>query len=193
MRRRLQCTPAIRPGLSNGRRAHRLVRHKAEALSAARFRIRTPVKSECIRYVLIDTAADWQADVMVAGLQRRRGPLRFLPGGVAGFVARHANGSVQMVRLWGRRSADAERSIIPTSCPADRATPAGPRTRRSRTAASPFAAQTSTAAEILRQRHSRPVPAGIERVASLLLQPAMITTSGLGWLSTRQFHLAAFC
>ncbi len=57
----------------------------------------------------------------------------------------------------------------------------------------PVAAQSGTAAEILRQRDSRPVPANIERVASPLLQPAMIATGGLGWLSTCQFHSAAFC
>ncbi|MFP5233347.1 MAG: universal stress protein [Acidobacteriota bacterium] len=105
-----QMDPGYAPELEGQREhAHRLVEHTAKELRAAGFKVSTQVKIGDIREVLIDTASDWQADLIVVGSHGKRGLQRFLLGGVAEFVARHAGCSVQIVRLREKRSADAER------------------------------------------------------------------------------------
>ena len=48
---------------------------------------------------IIDVASEWNADLIVLGSHGRRGMDRFLMGSVAESVARHANCSVEIVRL----------------------------------------------------------------------------------------------
>ena len=47
---------------------------------------------------IIDSAAEWRADLIVVGSHGRSGIPRFLLGSVAEFVARHAKCSVEIVR-----------------------------------------------------------------------------------------------
>lgn len=48
---------------------------------------------------IIDVASQWNADLIVLGSHGRKGLDRFLMGSVAESVARHANCSVEIVRL----------------------------------------------------------------------------------------------
>ena len=48
---------------------------------------------------IIDVASEWNADLIVLGSHGRKGLDRFLMGSVAESVARHANCSVEIVRL----------------------------------------------------------------------------------------------
>lgn len=48
---------------------------------------------------ILDVAAEWQADLIILGSHGRKGLGRFLMGSVAESVARHANCSVEIVRL----------------------------------------------------------------------------------------------
>ena len=48
---------------------------------------------------IIDVANEWKADLIVLGSHGRKGMQRFLMGSVADSVARHANCSVEIVRL----------------------------------------------------------------------------------------------
>ena len=57
-----------------------------------------PSRSVNIRESIIDSAAEWHADLIVVGSHGQRGIQRFLLGSVAEFVARHAKCSVEIVR-----------------------------------------------------------------------------------------------
>ncbi len=94
-----QMDPGYAPELEGQReRARTLVEHTAKELRQAGFKTTVQIRIGDIREVLIDTAKDWQADLILVGSHGRRGLQRFLLGGVAEFVARHAGCSVEIVR-----------------------------------------------------------------------------------------------
>jgi nucleotide-binding universal stress UspA family protein len=75
-----------------------LVARAAKELSEVGFKVDTAVIIGDVRETLIDSAAEWKADLIVVGSHGQRGLARFLIGSVAEFVARHAACSVQIVR-----------------------------------------------------------------------------------------------
>jgi nucleotide-binding universal stress UspA family protein len=80
------------------REARSLVEGIAGALRGAGFRVDTVVGKGDVRLTIIDSAADWNADLIVLGSHGRSGIPRLLLGSVAEFVARHAGCSVEIVR-----------------------------------------------------------------------------------------------
>jgi nucleotide-binding universal stress UspA family protein len=94
-----QMAPGYAPELEAEREAARaLVERIAAELRAAGFQAKTLVGVGDIREGIIDTAADWHADLIVLGSHGLRGIQRFLLGGVSEFVVRHAQCSVEIVR-----------------------------------------------------------------------------------------------
>jgi nucleotide-binding universal stress UspA family protein len=75
-----------------------LVARAAKELVEVGFKVDTAVIIGDVRETLIDSAAEWKADLIVVGSHGQRGLARFLIGSVAEFVARHAACSVQIVR-----------------------------------------------------------------------------------------------
>lgn len=78
--------------------ARELVERIAKELRNAGFKVDTAVEVGDIRETIIDSAAEWGADLIVVGSHGQRGIRRFLLGSVAEFVARHAKCSVEIVR-----------------------------------------------------------------------------------------------
>src|SRR5208283_3407639 len=85
--------PQMAPGY-----APELVERIAKELHSAGFNVNTAVEVGDIRETIIDSAAEWRADLIVVGSHGQRGIQRFLLGSVAEFVARHAKCSVEIVR-----------------------------------------------------------------------------------------------
>ena len=79
-------------------RAGQLVSHVAERLATAGFRTNVSTPDGDPRRAIIDSAAQWPADLIVIGSHGRRGLDRFLLGSVAESVVRHAQCSVEVVR-----------------------------------------------------------------------------------------------
>jgi len=80
------------------RLAPALVRRVAEKLRAAGFLVTTLVSEGEPAEEIVDTAADWGADLIVLGSHGKKGLKRFLLGSVSGKVALHAPCSVEIVR-----------------------------------------------------------------------------------------------
>jgi len=78
--------------------AQELVERIAKQLRAAGFKAETAVEVGDVRERILDSAAEWRADLIVLGSHGTRGIQRFLLGSVAEFVARHARCSVQIIR-----------------------------------------------------------------------------------------------
>lgn len=98
-----QMAPQYAPELeSQGKEARELVERAAAALRTKGFKVETVVEKGDIRLKIIDSAADWSADLIVLGSHGRTGIPRVLLGSVAEFVARDAPCSVQIVRIPGR-------------------------------------------------------------------------------------------
>jgi nucleotide-binding universal stress UspA family protein len=74
------------------------VARTAEALRTAGFNANSRVVENEIRTGILDTAGDWQADLIVVGSHGQKGLRKFLLGSVAEFVARHAACSILIVR-----------------------------------------------------------------------------------------------
>ncbi len=85
------------------KKARELVGRAAQALQAAGFRAETAIKDGDIRTGIVDTAAEWQADLIIVGSHGRKALERFLLGSVSEAVARHAPCSVEIVRIPSRR------------------------------------------------------------------------------------------
>jgi nucleotide-binding universal stress UspA family protein len=51
------------------------------------------------KFIVLDAAADWKADLIILGSHGRSGLNRFPMGSVSEAVARHATCSVQIVRI----------------------------------------------------------------------------------------------
>jgi len=78
--------------------ARGLVERAALALRDSGFKVETAVEKGDIRVTIVDTAAEWPADLIVVGSHGRTGLPRLLLGSVAEFVARNAPCSVEIVR-----------------------------------------------------------------------------------------------
>ncbi len=87
--------PGLEDQMKEGRQ---LVEEIAKSLLATGFKVSTAVRQGDVREVIIDSAAEWPADLILVGSHGRKGLQRFLLGSVAEFVARHARCSVQIVR-----------------------------------------------------------------------------------------------
>jgi nucleotide-binding universal stress UspA family protein len=74
-----------------------------QALHSAGFSVNTRIIEAEARNGILDIAAEWGADLIVLGSHGRKGLQRFLLGSVAEFVARHANCSVEIVRVPRKR------------------------------------------------------------------------------------------
>ena len=81
-----------------GKCAAERVARAAERLRAAGFTVGKRVVEAEARSGILESAAEWQADLIVVGSHGRRGLRRFLLGSVAESVARHAPCSVLIVR-----------------------------------------------------------------------------------------------
>ena len=94
-----QMAPGYAPELDDQKKpARELVERIAKELRSAGFKVDTAVEVGDIRERIIDSAAEWGADLIVVGSHGERGIRRFLLGSVAEFVARHAKCSVEIVR-----------------------------------------------------------------------------------------------
>jgi universal stress protein A len=87
--------PELEDQMKEGRQ---LVEEIAQSLLATGFEVSAAVRQGDVREVLIDSAAEWPADLILVGSHGRKGLQRFLLGSVAEFIARHARCSVQIVR-----------------------------------------------------------------------------------------------
>jgi len=80
------------------KRAQALVDTAAEELRRAGLQAEAAVESGNPKSVIVDTAAQWNADLIVVGAHGRGALERFLIGSVSEAVARHAPCSVEIVR-----------------------------------------------------------------------------------------------
>jgi nucleotide-binding universal stress UspA family protein len=89
------------PRVIQGQRkeAEALVARVADTLGKASFKVTTAIQEGNARSVIIDTAAQWPADLVVLGSHGREGLDRFLLGSVSESVARHAPCSVLIARI----------------------------------------------------------------------------------------------
>lgn len=102
--------PAVYGGLEGGyvvtavaeeqrAEAESLVAQTDKILRDAGFQTTTAIEQGTAKSVIIDSATQWPADLIVVGSHGRKGIERFLMGSVAEGVARHAPCSVQIVRI----------------------------------------------------------------------------------------------
>jgi nucleotide-binding universal stress UspA family protein len=88
------------PELENQKEpAHALVERTAALLRSAGFKVETAVEVGDVRGRIIDTAEEWNADLIVVGSHGQGGIESFLLGSVAESVARNAKCSVEIVRI----------------------------------------------------------------------------------------------
>ena len=81
------------------REAEELVARASQTLRDAGFTVTTAIGEGNPKVVIIDSASEWPADLIVVGSHGRKGLERFLIGSVSDAVARHARCSVQIVRV----------------------------------------------------------------------------------------------
>ncbi len=81
-----------------GKKGRELVERAAKTLQAAGFQAESTVEKGDIRVRIIDTASEWNADLIVIGSHGHSGIPRLLLGSRAEFVARNAHCSVEIVR-----------------------------------------------------------------------------------------------
>ena len=79
--------------------AEELVARAGQTLREKNFKVMTAVEEGNPKEVIIDSAAEWHADLIVVGSHGRKGLDRFFMGSVSEAVARHAHCSVQIVRV----------------------------------------------------------------------------------------------
>lgn len=80
------------------RHAREVVDKAAQELRRAGLKAEAAVESGNPKSVIIDTAAQWNADLIVVGAHGRSALERFLIGSVSEAVARHAPCSVEIIR-----------------------------------------------------------------------------------------------
>lgn len=78
--------------------AHDLVEGIAQKVRSAGFKATCVVAVGDVREQIVDSAADWQADLIMVASHGRMTVKRLLLGSVAEFVARRAHCSVEIVR-----------------------------------------------------------------------------------------------
>ena len=81
------------------KQARESVTKAAQVLRDAGFKVDTRVVESEVRAGILDSAFDWQADLIVVGSHGRKGLQKFLLGSVAESIARHARCSVLIVRI----------------------------------------------------------------------------------------------
>ncbi|MGA7795328.1 MAG: universal stress protein [Candidatus Acidiferrales bacterium] len=79
--------------------AEELVARAGQTLREKNFKVMTAIEEGNPKEVIIDSAAEWHADLIVVGSHGRKGLDRFFMGSVSEAVARHAHCSVQIVRV----------------------------------------------------------------------------------------------
>ena len=79
--------------------AREVIDRVAKTLSSAGFRVTTSVPTGDARSIILENAAEWNADLIVLGSHGRKGLERFFLGSVSEAVARHALCSVLIVRI----------------------------------------------------------------------------------------------
>ena len=79
--------------------AEELVARAGQTLREKNFKVMTDIEEGNPKEVIIDSAAEWHADLIVVGSHGRKGLDRFFMGSVSEAVARHARCSVQIVRV----------------------------------------------------------------------------------------------
>ena len=79
--------------------AEALVARAARALRDTGFRVTTAVEQGDPKVVVIDTAAEWNTDLIMLGSHGEKDWTRFLMGSVSEAVIRHAPCSVEIVRI----------------------------------------------------------------------------------------------
>ena len=95
-----QMSPSYTPELEiRVKEGHELVEREVQKLLAAGFKAQGSVETGDIRGKILDAAAELGADLIVLGSHGRKGVQRFLLGSVAENVARHAQCSVEIVRV----------------------------------------------------------------------------------------------
>jgi len=85
------------------RHAQESVNLTSQALRSAGFSVSARVVEAEARNGILDIAAEWRADLIVLGSHGQKGLQRFLLGSVAEFVARHADCSVEIMRVPRKR------------------------------------------------------------------------------------------
>jgi nucleotide-binding universal stress UspA family protein len=90
---------------AESKRAQALVDKAVEELQQSGLRATGTVESGEPKSVIVDTAAQWNADLIVVGAHGRTALERFLIGSVSEAVARHAACSVEIVRTRARTDA----------------------------------------------------------------------------------------
>jgi nucleotide-binding universal stress UspA family protein len=91
----VQYTPELE---DEGKRARDLVERAARPLRTAGFKVDTAVEKGDVRLKIIDSASEWNADLIVIGSHGRSGIPRLSLGSVAEFVGRNAPCCVEIVR-----------------------------------------------------------------------------------------------
>ena len=81
------------------KKSEALLTRTAQALRTAGFQVATAMEEGNPKFVIVDFAAKWPADLVVMGSHGRTGFDRFLLGSVAETVVRHAPCSVEVVRI----------------------------------------------------------------------------------------------
>ena len=81
------------------REAEELVARAAQRLRDAGFQVTRAIEEGNPKVVIIDSAAEWAADLIILGSHGRKGLDRFLIGSVSEAVARQARCSVQIIRV----------------------------------------------------------------------------------------------
>lgn len=91
--------PVREAGQEQREEAERLVARAAQTLRDVGFSVVMGVEVGDPKVVILDSASQWAADLIMLGSHGRRGLDRFLMGGVSEAVARHAACSVQITRI----------------------------------------------------------------------------------------------
>jgi nucleotide-binding universal stress UspA family protein len=84
-------------------RAQVLVEETAELLRSKGLKATVAVEEGDPKSKILDTAKHWRADLIVLGSHGRKGLVHFLVGSVSEAVARHAQCSVEIVRIQSGR------------------------------------------------------------------------------------------
>jgi nucleotide-binding universal stress UspA family protein len=87
--------------------AHELTNRASQKLRTAGFKVESAACRGDARAGIIDTAEEWNADLIVIGSHGRTGLGRFVLGSVSDAVMRHAHCSVEIVRF--RQGKDQEK------------------------------------------------------------------------------------
>jgi nucleotide-binding universal stress UspA family protein len=94
-----QMSPKYTPELEGSAQEAKVMLAKAaKSFTAAGYKTDTLLEKGDIRESIIDSAAHWNADLVVLGSHNHSGMHRFLLGSVAESVVRHAPCSVEIVR-----------------------------------------------------------------------------------------------